>query len=47
MCFGCCAIAVRGYDEERVRKLVATAPYHRLDNVLSNRGYSAAISPPQ
>jgi hypothetical protein len=30
--------ADRGHDEARVRKLVATAPYHRLDNVLSKRG---------
>jgi flagellar basal body-associated protein FliL len=25
-------------DPARVRKLVASAPYHRLDNVLSKRG---------
>ena len=30
--------AARGHDEARVRKLVASAPYHRLDNVLSKRG---------
>lgn len=29
--------ADRGQDEARVRKLVESAPYHRLDNVLSKR----------